>query len=195
MPNWVWNRVTVYGEPEQLEAFRKQAEAPTPLDEKPIFSFWNFIKPSDDILEEYKTGEPLPSGDRSPNNWYNWNLREWGTKWDACRPEFTDSTTGRSIEYSFDTAWGHPEPVLYAMIQQFPELDFSIYYREEQGWGGQIDGSGGVWWIVDEWDIPNSHEESIEHQGYCYCADNEDSIYDDCPKREEKAHSDLSTVS
>lgn len=186
MPNWVWNTVTVSGEPEQLEAFRKQAEAPTPLNEKPIFSFWNFIKPSDDILSEYKAGESLGSDDRSPNNWYNWNLREWGTKWEAVRPEFTESPDGTNIQYSFDTAWGHPEPVFYAMIQQFPELDFSIYYREEQGWGGQIDGSGGVFWIVDEWDIPSTHEESIEHDGYCYCQDNNDSMYDDCPKSPEK---------
>jgi hypothetical protein len=194
MPNWVWNRVTVYGEPEQLEAFRKQAGAPTPLDEEPIFSFWNFIKPSDDILGEYRPDKALPGGDNSPNNWYNWNNREWGTKWDACSPGFTDSDTGKSIEYRFDTAWGHPEPVFYAMIQQFPELYFSIYYREEQGWGGQIDGSGGVFWIVDEWDIPNSHEEYMERDGHCYCFDDEP-IYDDCPKREEEAHSDLSTVS
>ena len=191
MPNWVWNRVTVSGEPEQLEAFRKQAGMATPLDPAPVFSFWNFIKPADDIVEEYKAGDALSSDDKSPNNWYNWNNREWGTKWDANDPEFTDSDTGKSIEYRFDTAWAPPEPVFYAMIQQFPELDFSIYYREEQGWGGEIDGSGGVFWIVDEWDIPNSHEEYIERDGYCYCLDSDEPIYDDCPKGREQANADV----
>ncbi len=188
MPNWVWNSVTVYGEPEQLEAFRKQAGAPTPLDEEPIFSFWNFIKPSDDIVEEYKSGEPLPSSDRSPNNWYNWNNREWGTKWDAREPVFTDSNTGKSIEYCFDTAWAPPAPVFKAMIEQFPELDFSIYYREEQGWGGKIEASGGIFQSVEEWDIPNTHQESIEREGFCYCESGENSIYDDCPETAELAN-------
>lgn len=161
MPNWVTNRVTVYGEPEQLAKFRERAGAATLLDDEPVFSFWNFVRPSDDILDEYRGGENLPVGDKNQNSWYYWNSRNWGTKWDACHAEFIGSDTGGSIEYLFDTAWSPPEPVFQVMIAEFPQLRFSILYEEEQGWGGELTGMDGKLMIDRQWDIPEYEEATV----------------------------------
>ena len=206
MPNWVFNTLKVSGDSEELARFKAQASQPYesrhPRLEQNLSNgswefvpgvstvegdllFWNFIKPDD--LDSYFEGE----------NWYDWNVRNWGCKWEA-RSELEDESEGELI-YSFDTAWSPAEAVFHHMVRQFPALDFELRYSEEQGWGGEVHGSGGTWWVVDEWDIPDTHEERMEHFGYCHCeelrADELDDMYDDCPPKKEAQDSNLSTVS
>ena len=63
-------------------------------------------------------------------NWYDWSIENWGTKWDACRPEELDASDGE-WRVRFDTAWSPAEPVLQAMSEQFPELEFVATFDEE----------------------------------------------------------------
>ena len=41
-------------------------------------------------------------------DWYNWNIDNWGTKWDRCDLEIIDNYKN-SICMRFETAWGPPE--------------------------------------------------------------------------------------
>ena len=74
----------------------------------PVFSFWNVISPSNleayygekvfkdrnaDIVKDKTLNEALDSNDflqefhramNFDNDWYHWNVRNWGTKWDIC---------------------------------------------------------------------------------------------------------------
>ena len=199
MPNWVNNTVTVNGDPEEIKKFREKAAQPYKLyhsneeqTNDDCFAFWNFKRPPQEALDsgEYFAthGFSKEHGHtgQTHNNWYNWNNREWGTKWDACRPEvvWEDSS---SIQYAFDTAWSMPEPVFEAMVAQHPNLNFDIYCIEEQGWGVEYVGSDGELTTIDEWDIPATHEESVKRQGECYCSygDPEDgNPFSDCPELE-----------
>lgn len=209
MPNWVYNRVTVYGTPEQLEAFRVKAGKPGQFrdadgDESlSVFSFWNFVRPEPEILDEYwgGTSEMGLSFDymkENNNNWYSWNNRNWGTKWDASGPEFIDSDTGEMIEYTFDTAWAPPVPVFRAIVEQHPDLKFFFLYEEEQGWGGEMQSVNGELVQVDEWDIPDSHGELMERKGDCWACNEYDYLvekgreeegqkylFTDCPKKKQ----------
>ena len=123
------------------------------------------------------------------NHWYDWNVRNWGVKWDASDVYFED--WGNELAYDFETPWGFPEQVMQAMAEQYPTLTFTIRFLEEQGWGGEALGMNGEFSITDEWDIPCTHEERMERIGYCHCEEMRDDevewMYDDCPKKKELA--------
>jgi hypothetical protein len=47
------------------------------------------------------------------------------------------------------------------MSKQFPDLNFTLTYEEEQGWGGEIDAMGETFWVQKEWDIPEERYVAI----------------------------------
>lgn len=200
MPNWVNNTLTVNGDKYQVKAFAERAKQPglftTEGESISELSFANFVRPDASIMGEYFGSEPLLSPSQyswqttmeESNHWYYWNTRNWGTKWDACEADVL-SRSESEIVYSFSTAWAPPTPVFYAMVQQFPELSFELRYNEEQGWGGELHGDGGTHWVMEEWDIPSTHKDSIDRRGWCDCENgHEDYMYDDCPKEKEMSN-------
>lgn len=194
MPNWVTNRVYVFGSKDALEAFDKQARK-EPITRQPkedkevVLSFANFIAPPQEALDsgEYHATNGFENGEHignTRNNWYNFNNREWGTKWDACGADL-ERLDGQ-LSYAFETAWGQPTPVFEAMTKQFPNLEFEFWWEEEQGWGGEATGSEGFFSETDSWDIPDSHADYVDrmNEDGCICAweHDQDDWYDDCPK-------------
>jgi hypothetical protein len=198
MPNWVSNTLSITGSAEDIADFKEKASQPKTtlwdgkeeIDEA-VLSFMNFIAPPQDALasgEYYGThgwSEGKEVG-RTPNNWYEFNSREWGTKWDASDEELTDESE-MYLSYSFQTAWAPPTPVFQAMAEQHPTLVFEIHCVEEQGWGVDYEGRDGELTTTDEWDIPDSHESSIYRTNSCYCewADpitDREHFFSDCPQ-------------
>lgn len=206
MPNWVANRISITGSDAELDRFVEQAgREPATFtahakfydsgEEKgewrdPI-SFANFICPPQEALDsgEYWATHGFSKGEESgntPNNWYNFNIREWDTKWDACHPEV--ERTDEGVAVAFETAWSPPEPIFRAMAEQFPELEFDIWWEEEQGFGAELLGTGGELTLVKEWDIPSSHADYVTKDGdgeNCVCSHETDKEYwyDDCPNK------------
>lgn len=192
MPNWVYNNLHVSGDADTLSKFWEQATKPHPtavpdpdkiyhakegewaMSEGGEFSFLNFLAPED--FANYYTG----------SNWYNWNIENWGTKWDT---DIDDSDIqDESITLAFQTAWSPPSGVYEAMVAQYPTLSFAIEWEEEQGFGAELesDGEGGIT-LIKEWDIPNSHADYVDRdrEDSCYCAEDDDpeNRYDDCPNK------------
>lgn len=67
-------------------------------------------------------------------SWYDWSIANWGTKWDAgsvSEPDVLVTGESASVTYHFDTAWSPCEPVIEAMSEQFPELEFRATFDEE----------------------------------------------------------------
>ena len=62
-------------------------------------------------------------------NWYDWNLANWGTKWDVCNPSV--QTTDNEITLKFETAWSTPEPIFKKLAEQYPDLMIDIDYADE----------------------------------------------------------------
>jgi hypothetical protein len=185
MPNWVFSTLKVSGSEQEVSAFAERASKPIAKSvhdgeavvESPL-SFWNFVRPDDSFMEEYKE-----------KGWYTWNIENWGCKWDSSDACGGIEAPGEAL-YEFSTPWGQPQQFFEAIVAMYPTLDFELFYSEEQGWGGELAGGGGVWWIVDEWGIPETHEDRFDRFGYCYCEEMRDDeveyMYDDCPKRLEK---------
>ena len=175
MPNWVYNTMTVSGDEADVKAFHKQGSTAytskymqlgrgvVRMIEEEVetqFSFWNFVRPDDSILGDYWGEEPRKATlaealKFDSNHWYDWNIRNWGCKWDAKLQEVDESGLDKGhVAYVFETAWGQPQEFFEAVVKQFPHLDFTLDYEEEQGWGGEIYASKGVLDFHKKWDIP-----------------------------------------
>jgi hypothetical protein len=191
MPNWVYNQVTIEGPLAEVERFQEQAGRKYSKQYKDTQT-GELETVQSDVVLSFENFVPAPKG--VEHDWYEWNIENWHTKWDACRPmigELERHADGVArLDYQFDTAWGEPEAVFRAMAEQFPALEFDITYNEEQGWGGHYHGKDGVLSQTEKWDIPSSHEEKQQRNGQCHCEYMEDLetyyMFDDCPKKKEE---------
>jgi hypothetical protein len=115
----------------------------------PVFSFWNIVEPEDikAYIFDESTGVPEEGKEWfTSNNWYDWNIRNWGTKWDVANAD-EDSypetelmiDEENRLQYSFNTAWAPPTKAIGWLSKQYPSLKFNLDYEEETGWGGEIE--------------------------------------------------------
>jgi hypothetical protein len=178
--------------------------------DNPVFAFWNIVKPTD--LEAYyerdtfkgnanikKDADGKFDNDsfmaefvrsmRDDQDWYHWNCRNWGTKWDIGvvngdeYPNTTKTITDEGdVMYHFQTAWSPVGEVLMKLSEMYPSLNFDYEYEEEQGWGGTCTFKGGVDIACDQWDIPESHSDYKDRDKECPCEyDDIEYAYKDCP--------------
>jgi hypothetical protein len=205
MPNWVYNGVTIQGPTKVVDRFIEMSGRRNYIykeeDKEQCFSYGAFILPPKNKLKEYHeahgNGPDGPYGN-TEFNWYNWNVRHWGVKWDATNPEFTDNTTKeqkskgiKEVYLNWESPWSVPEPVLIDMVSKFPKLFFEGKSEEEQGWGANWDGIQGEF-SASYWDIPSSHADwanpdTLDNIDGCVCGWNDDPTewYGDCPDRDE----------
>jgi hypothetical protein len=194
MPNWCYNSLTIEGSKEDIQAIKTQVNQPyttnheqcNPATNKmefndytysnPIFAFWNIVKPTD--METYQLQKDPNHNDSiidfQGNNWYDWNVRNWGTKWDVGvgdkeeypETELTDESETLLI-YRFNTAWSPPLPAIEKLSQQYPDLEFSLSFEEETGWGGEylfVDGDGTE---IESYDNKCRDCDSLNSLDYC----------------------------
>lgn len=182
MPNWVYNTLTASGDKQEVKRFVDQASkshvrkymkydfdsGEMNWNEETVetdFSFWNFVRPEEEILEEYYGAEPAKSlADVlkfEGNHWYDWNVRNWGCKWDASEIYAEEQDEETRALYEFQTPWGPPMEAFEAMAAQFPELTLELRYEEEQGWGGEAISIEGQVSMLNEWGIPDHEEEEV----------------------------------
>lgn len=62
--------------------------------------------------------------------WHEWNVANWGTKWNAYDNVLEDDIDGM-MRISFDTAWSHPRPVILALSKMFPTETIRVVYADE----------------------------------------------------------------
>jgi hypothetical protein len=197
VPNYVYNRLVVRSvtrgtEPRnrlRLDEFKRRAARRDPeyhgeasalaLDaaQDLDLSFWNFVSPR----TEAETLERR-------RNERGWNIKNWGTKWDASEVFGTEGADadGYMLTYEFTTAYEPPLPVFEAMLRVSPDLRLTLSYEEEQGWGGRVTGTGGVgaiWHRERAYQIPTTHAELSDPDRLnkeCRCAQ-DDARFSDCP--------------
>lgn len=195
MPNWVYNGLTIEGNPEQVDKLVEQMNQPF-VDYieahgdlsynikqtkyvNPIFSFRNIISPTD--LEAYKA-QPDFKAEGEQNDWYSWNIRNWGVKWDVAVAEDSSYTTtyiegpvangdNKVVYYNFETAWSHPIAALEKLSGQYPTLLFTLSYQEETGWGGETEILRGKVISESMYDNMCKDCDAIDQMEYCEEAD------------------------
>ena len=160
MPNHVENKLKVKGKKEDIEDFKKEAKNakeafsihnlfPMPKElentKSPpeVLVGIAFVKRFQEYQEEIKknpdwgTGKPI-SGRESKrlidkyraNNWYDWCIKNWGTKWGSYDSELYGN--GKTyLKYIFNTAWSPPVAALEKISADYPNLLFELSYKEE----------------------------------------------------------------
>jgi hypothetical protein len=103
MPNWCQNTAVVHGP-------------------KPVIDEIKAIL-ANDRPELLNWMRPVPEDQR--DNWYDWCVNNWGTKWDVGEPFVGDDTEEDSITFSFDSAWAPP----VAAFRSWAERDGRVTYR------------------------------------------------------------------
>jgi len=159
MPNHCESDLHIHGDPEALKAFMDFAQGPAGTvvgtTDTTILSAHKFIPLPDEYLAEPYTCEgcglrlpkvqlanpdgfspPCPQCGEHMKDWYNsggydWCIAHWGTKWGIYDVELLegDFEDGR-LEYTFQSAWSPPVPVIEAMSKRFPSLTFALDYFE-----------------------------------------------------------------
>jgi hypothetical protein len=120
MPNWCSNTLTLsHEDPAEItraaDAFRRG-----------------------ELLNEFV---PLPAVEK--DNWYDWHVSNWGTKWDVGGDNYNVdiSNDGSSMTVSFESAWAPP----VAWYEHMQELGFGVtayYYESGMCFAGKYDESG-----------------------------------------------------
>jgi hypothetical protein len=165
MPNWVFNRLTVTADEATLTSLAESVAGVSG-------STLPGVEP-----EPLSFQSVLPRPAASDDDWYEWNVSNWGTKWDV-----NDVGVERSpgeLVFVFDTAWSPPFPVVARLSQLFPAAAVRLDYREEQGWGGSLELAAGEVVAQDAYDVPQSHAEVVERGEECGC-DEWFQPFDDC---------------
>lgn len=127
MPNNVTNTLTVSGKPERREALFEAIK----VDEYGLgtIDFTKIIPAPDDLYQgDVGDEERKRYGDK---NWYDWNMSNWGTQWNAYGQEgMTDGCfDGASI--AFLTAEDDAHPVIVRLAEMYPDLDFTYWWSDE----------------------------------------------------------------
>jgi hypothetical protein len=145
MPNYCENELIVSGNKDLIELFKEMAKSQKDCDKKDgvkvDFSLDSFVpyphcykietlekKHKMDGFNGYgiRNKEQLQSG-------YDWNIENWGTKWDCIEPKLvkqTDKGSKSALLYNFDTAWSPPRQALLKIAKIFPGLKFKLSYWE-----------------------------------------------------------------
>ena len=170
MPNWCYNYLDISGDETLIADIKRQLNKPfvqthdswnattgnmelsQTTYSNPVFAFHNIYNHTQDGIsdEEYLKQpdhkQPLEEALMfKGNHWYDWNVRNWGTKWDVAihdNEEYPDTELleedKTSLCYKFNTAWSPPTEAIIKLSTQYPDLDFELSYEEETGWGGLL---------------------------------------------------------
>jgi hypothetical protein len=108
MPNWCSNRATITG--------------PAPVIAE-ITAILN--DPEGDLLNWM-----VPRPKTEDENWYDWNVNNWGCKWPISDIYFENQAEEDSIEFSFCTAWAPPVDAFHTWAELDGRVQFNLEYWE-----------------------------------------------------------------
>jgi hypothetical protein len=106
MPNWALNRFYIVGDEAVIQRFENLCT----IDGQ--FSFKG-VKPEPDYADDQE--------------WYDWRLENWGTKWDLDGDITLMEKKDNYRFYTFNTAWDGPYAWLEECARKFPMLTFKMY--------------------------------------------------------------------
>jgi len=103
MPNWCYNIVTIVAEQSII-----------------------------DDLEEHKLDfeHYVPRPPEEEENWYDWNIENWGTKWSIADISI-DRNDEEKITFEFATAWSPPKNFFMNLCRLYEKIHIELKYTEE----------------------------------------------------------------
>ena len=137
MPNHVYCGITI------ADITKKQ---------KSILQQWKSTLESEEPTGLCRHYLPMPESEK--DNWYNWRLHNWNTKW-GCYEMEIDVEEGT---INFASAWSCIGlNIIELFSKDFP--DFFYHWEEETGWGGEMEFENGECIEEANYDEPNWGDE------------------------------------
>ena len=158
MPNWCNNTITLTGPKEKITAIYNKAKEDNALLQQ--------LKPMPTELEG--TTSPAPKeGKVQPlvdghDNWYDWRVENWGTKWDVDMDGLELSDDGTTINGWFDSAWSPPIHAYEYFLTENEDCSISsLYYEGGMDFAGKWEDFADMMvtpgdFTADEMEDPNS---------------------------------------
>ena len=146
MPNWCSNTLEVRGDIEQLKEFVEKSVVKEGIRE-PDFTMEGLLPTPKELTEV--TSPVIWRGDENDTegkaafeadnkrrletygatDWYDWNVSNWGTKWDVGESHISYDDEDLFI-VSYDTAWSPNITFVQKVSKMFPGLEFRLTYME-----------------------------------------------------------------
>ena len=127
MPNWCANSFTLRGSNEELQSIKHLLL----IEDK--FSFTCAVPQPENLFNDPLSSEKQKELDaQGIPNWYDWNIHNWGTKWDAWCEKGDVEEWDEHIHINFQTAWSPPTDWVYAFNEKLGDskVRFELLYDE-----------------------------------------------------------------
>lgn len=133
MPNWCNNNIEISGPKSKLIKLKAGAEKG---------EFLNTLFPMPEVLKDTVKGtgeEKQTTWVGGHNNWYDWRLDNWATKWDvdvydesiSFRHELLGESDGpATLSFGFDSAWSPPIGAVAKYLENNPDVSIRLSYYE-----------------------------------------------------------------
>lgn len=135
--------------PDELRGTRSPVRIQTQAQIDEMWAEWNRRKAAGELQDyELRDGKPFGLGitqaasdaliaKYGTDNWYDWALNNWGTKWgayDATEWDVTEGENGNATaSISYNTAWSPANAFFINASEKFPTLAFDTQYADEGG--------------------------------------------------------------
>lgn len=119
MPNHVKNVITFSGDPANIKRVIESICVDEQIDFEKLIPMPDNIYRGDLGQEEIEKYGSL--------NWYNWSIKNWGTKWNAYDGYITDT------QIVFSTAWSAPIPIYEKLVEICADnsIEFKALFCDE----------------------------------------------------------------
>ena len=144
MPNWCDNQITITGPNSVIDKIEKIVKEESNNAENGLLQFFHPMPK--ELLEteagpiaktkaekEERKARKLEFG---AENWYDWRVNNWGTKWEVCefygvdRQHLNDSLDESTISFSFSSAWAPPLNAYEKFLDDNSNCFIRAYYHE-----------------------------------------------------------------
>ena len=104
----------------------------------------------------------MPRPSDQEENWYDWNINNWGTKWEAQIYSW-ERVNDNCITLNFDTAWAPPTMFYESMAQNTEWYITATYWEPGMGFVGKnYAGEDDCYEYSNAEDVENIPEDLIE---------------------------------
>jgi len=134
MPNWCNNNITITGPKDKITKLYTEAKAGNGL----LQAMYPMPKELEDTTSPApKEGKPQPLVD-GYDNWYDWRVNNWATKWDVDVENLELSEDGTNISGWFDSAWSPPTGAYEEFLAKNEDCSIkALYYEGGMDFGGE----------------------------------------------------------
>ena len=144
MPNWCDNQITITGPNSVIDKIEKIVKEESNNAENGLLQFFH---PMPKELLDTEAG-PIAKTKAEKNarqarklefgaeNWYDWRVNNWGTKWEVCefygvdRQHLNDSLDESTISFAFSSAWSPPIGAYEQFLSDNDNCSLKAYYYE-----------------------------------------------------------------